>query len=113
MFGRIPCLPIDVLFRTVLDDPAVVSYDKYVASLTRDLKETMVIAQIHVTKKQHRHTELYNRRVKGPTIEVGDRVLLANKRKGERGRLQIVGSPLCTLCWSGTLTHIRTGYVIQ
>ena len=42
MFGRIPRLPGEVLFQTVLDDPAVVSYDKYVASLTRDLKEAMI-----------------------------------------------------------------------
>ena len=37
MFGRVPRLPVDVLFRTVLNDPAVVSYDKYVVSLTKDL----------------------------------------------------------------------------
>ena len=62
----------------------MVCYDKYVASLTRDLKEAMVIAQEHVTKQQYRHTELYNRRVTGPTIEVGDRMLLANKREGKK-----------------------------
>lgn len=87
MFGRTPRLPVDVLFRTVLSDPAVVSYDKYVASLAKDLKDAMVIAQDHATREQQRHAELYNRRVKGPDIDVGDRVLLANKR--ERGKRKV------------------------
>ena len=45
MFGRVPRLPVDVLFRTVLNDPAVISYDKYLVSLTKDLEEAMVIAR--------------------------------------------------------------------
>lgn len=87
MFGRTPRLPVDVLFRTVLNDPDVVSYDKYVASLEKDLKDAMLIAQEHAKKEQQRHTVLYNRRVKGPTIAVGDRVLVANKR--ERGKRKV------------------------
>lgn len=85
MFGRIPRLPVDVLFRTVLNDSSVTSYDKYVESLTKDLREAMVVAQEHATKEQNRHARLYNRKVKGSDIVVGDRVLLANRReKGKR-----------------------------
>lgn len=87
MFGRTPRLPVDVLFRTVMNDPEVVSYDKYVASLEKDLRDAMVIAQEHAMKEQQRHTVLYNRRVKGPTITVGDRVLVANKK--ERGKRKV------------------------
>ena len=87
MFGRVPRLPVDVLFRTVLNDPVVTNYDKYVTSLTTDLREAMVIAQDRAVKEQNRHAQLYNRRVKGSDIEIGDRVLLANRR--ERGKKKL------------------------
>lgn len=106
MFGRTPRLPVDVLFRTVLNDSAVVSYDKYVVSLTKDLKDAMLIAQAHVTKEQHRHTELYNKRAKGPAIDIGDRVLVANKR--ERGKRKVADrweSTVYTVVGRNTETH--------
>ncbi|KAL1277386.1 hypothetical protein QQF64_024059 [Cirrhinus molitorella] len=87
MFGRMPRLPIDILFRSVLNDPAVSSCDKFVNTLVKDLKEALLIAQKHATKEQKRHTELYNRRVKGLDIEIGDQVLLANKT--ERGKKKV------------------------
>uniref|UniRef100_A0A3B3TBN9 Integrase catalytic domain-containing protein n=1 Tax=Paramormyrops kingsleyae TaxID=1676925 RepID=A0A3B3TBN9_9TELE len=87
MFGRIPRLPVDVMFRSVLNDPAVGDYDKYVAALTTDLKGAMVIAQEHAVKEQRRHAVHYNRRVRGPTIAVNDPVLLANK--AERGKRKV------------------------
>uniref|UniRef100_A0A8C1XJY0 Gypsy retrotransposon integrase-like protein 1 n=1 Tax=Cyprinus carpio TaxID=7962 RepID=A0A8C1XJY0_CYPCA len=84
MFGRVPRLPVDILFRSVLNDQNLISYDKYVDTLVKDLREAMVIAQKHATKEQKRHAALYNRRVKGFSIDVGDQVLLANK--AERGK---------------------------
>ncbi len=87
MFGRVPRLPVDILFRSVLNDQNVVSYDKFVDTLVKDLKEAMVIAQEHATKEQKRQAALYNRRVKGLAIDVGDHVLLANK--AERGKRKI------------------------
>ncbi len=56
-------------------------------TLVKDLKEAMVIAQEHATKEQKRQAALYNRRVKGLAIDVGDHVLLANKT--ERGKRKI------------------------
>ena len=47
--------------------------------------------QEHVTKGQIRHTELYNKKVKGPTIEVGDRVWLAARENGERDSCRSLG----------------------
>uniref|UniRef100_A0A3B1IZV0 Gypsy retrotransposon integrase-like protein 1 n=1 Tax=Astyanax mexicanus TaxID=7994 RepID=A0A3B1IZV0_ASTMX len=89
MFGRVPRLPIDVMFKSVLHDPCVADYNKYVASLSKDLKEAMLIAQKHAEKEQSRHAEIYNRKVKGPSIEVNDRMLLANKT--ERGKRKTAG----------------------
>ena len=81
MFGRIPRLPVDVMFQSVLMDEQVVDYDGYVQCLRRDLAEAVRIAQISTTKQQKKQTEFYNRKVRGAPVEVG--VLLANK--GERG----------------------------
>lgn len=106
MFGRVPRLPVDVLFRTVLHDSAVTSYDKYVASLANDLKEVMVIAQDHAAKEQNRHAQLYNRKVKGSKIEIGDRVLLANRK--ERGKKKLADrweSNIYTVVDMNTETH--------
>ncbi|KAK0147322.1 hypothetical protein N1851_013258 [Merluccius polli] len=51
------------------------------------LQQAVRIAQISTTKQQQKQTELYNRKVRGAPVEVGDRVLLANK--GERGRKKL------------------------
>ncbi|XP_048109735.1 uncharacterized protein LOC125301405 [Alosa alosa] len=87
MFGRVPRLPVDILFGNVLTDPDVTSFDRYVSKLSEDLREAMLIAQEHATKEQGRQTRLYNRKVKGATIEIGDRVLVANKK--ERGKRKV------------------------
>lgn len=84
MYGRVPRLPVDVLFKNILRDPEISSYDKYVLSLTKDLQEAMAIAQGHADKEQGRQAGLYNRHTKGQSICVGDRVLVSNKR--ERGK---------------------------
>ncbi|KAJ7997341.1 hypothetical protein DPEC_G00227980 [Dallia pectoralis] len=84
MYGRVPRLPVDILFKNILRDPEISSYDRYVVSLTKDLQEAMAIAQEHANKEQNRQAELYNRRGKGKLIAVGDRVLVSNKR--ERGK---------------------------
>ena len=45
MFGRVPRLPVDVMFRQVLDDPGVADYDAYAKSLLSCLKSAMEIAR--------------------------------------------------------------------
>lgn len=87
MFGRVPRLPVDLIFETVLDNPDVVNYDSYVQALRRDMKEAMHVAQASAMKQLKRHADLYNRRVRGGPIDVGDRVLLANK--GARGKRKL------------------------
>lgn len=87
MVGRIPRLPIDVLFHIVLHDPSEMTYDKYMVSLTNDLKEALAIAQDLAVKEQSRHALIYNRKVKGSHFEVGDRVLLSNRKERSKKKL--------------------------
>lgn len=87
MFGRTPRLPVDVVFGSVLRDSAVTDYDEYVKVLLSDLKHAVTIASETAGKQLKRHTDLYNRKLKGAPVDVGDRVLLANK--GERGKRKL------------------------
>lgn len=82
-----PRLPIDIIFGSVLDNPEVADYGQYIQCLQKDLKEAMDIAQTMATKQLQRHTDLYNRKVRRVPVEVGDRVLLANK--GEHGKRKL------------------------
>ncbi|CAI5684485.1 unnamed protein product [Oreochromis niloticus] len=45
MFGRVPRLPIDVIFGSVIERQDIVDYDRYVQTLRRDLKEALDLAQ--------------------------------------------------------------------
>lgn len=72
MYGRVPRLPLDVLFKNIFKDPEISGYDSYVLSLTKDLQEAMAIAQMHADKEQSHQAELYNRCAKG--------VLVSDKR---------------------------------
>ncbi|CAL9682032.1 unnamed protein product [Knipowitschia caucasica] len=51
------------------------------------MREAMAVAQSTATKQLQRHTDLYNKKVRGAPVEVEDRVLLANK--GERGKRKL------------------------
>ncbi len=79
MFGRVPRLPIDVLFQNVLLNEDVVDYKDFVSKLRKDLREAAHIARIHTLKEQEQHGRLYNRKVKGCPLTVGDRVLVVNR----------------------------------
>ncbi|KAI4881791.1 hypothetical protein NFI96_002236, partial [Prochilodus magdalenae] len=87
MFGRVPRLPVDVMFQYALRDPVVVGYDAYVGTLMSYLQEASEIAQRHALREQKRQARVYNKRVKGTYLNVGDRVLVANK--GERGKRKL------------------------
>lgn len=87
MFGRTPRLPIDVVFKNVLWDESNNSLPKYVESLSRDLKDALAVAEANTSKEQSHQAHMYNRKNKGVRIEVGDRVLLANK--SERGKRKL------------------------
>lgn len=106
MYGRVPRLPVDVLFKNILKDPEISSYDHYVVSLAKDLQEAMAIAQEHINKEQNRQAEFYNRRAKGKLIAVGDRVLVSNKReRGKRKTADRWESTIYTVVGVNTSTH--------
>lgn len=65
---------MDMMFKYVLMDGQVVDYDAYVQFLS-------------TSQQQEGQTELYNRKLRGAPVDVGDRVLLANKE--ERGRRKL------------------------
>lgn len=79
LFGRIPRLPVDIVFQHALANDAVVSHSDFVSHLKKDLQEAAQIVQRNCLKEQTRHAKLYNRKVKGSPLVVGDRVLIANR----------------------------------
>lgn len=87
MFGRVPRLPIDIMFQHVRQDDKVVGRTEFVSRLRQDLSAAAEIARNHSRQEQARHALLYNRRVKGSSLAVGDRVLLAVR--GEKGRRKL------------------------
>ncbi len=97
MFGRTPRLPIDMMFDSALLDDQVVDYNQYMQSFREDLSQDMKLAQ-HSTSKQHqRQANLYNKKIKGAPVKVGDRVLLANKESVAREKLLIDRRVISTL----------------
>lgn len=95
MYGRIPKLPVDVMFHNVERDNDITDYDSYVKRMRDDLKEALALAQVNAHSSQQRQADLYNRGIKGTDIEEGDQVLLANK--GGRGRRKLADR------WESTL----------
>ncbi|KAI7804446.1 hypothetical protein IRJ41_010397 [Triplophysa rosa] len=87
MYGRIPKLPVDVMFSSVERDNDIAGYDAYVKHLRADLKQALTLAQKNAEASQQKQADMYNRNTRGCRIEDGDRVLLANK--GERGRRKL------------------------
>ncbi|KAJ8001345.1 hypothetical protein DPEC_G00168570 [Dallia pectoralis] len=87
MFGRIPKLPVDVMFGSALRNEDVQTYDEYVKSFQKDLREAVHIAKSNTTDAQRKQAQVYNKRSKGAPLEVGDRVLLVNKKERGKGKL--------------------------
>ncbi|RXN32180.1 Retrovirus-related Pol polyprotein from transposon 412 [Labeo rohita] len=99
MFGRIPKLPVDVIFGQVLHDPVIVDHGSYAKTLMSYLHEAARIAQKHTEKEQKKQAKSYNRKVKGTCLNIGDRVLLANK--SERGKKKLADK------WDPTIYTVK------
>lgn len=80
MFGRVPRLPSDILFGSVIDPHDITDYAQYVQTLRKGIKEAVDIAQEMTYRELQRHTDLYNQTFWGSPVEIGDHVLLANKK---------------------------------
>ena len=74
MFGRTPHLPIDIMFHHVLENDNIVSHHEFVNHLRSDLSEAAQIAWHHANGEQNHHAKIYNHKVKGLPLTVGDRV---------------------------------------
>ena len=79
MFGCIPRLPVDVMFKYVSRNPVVVDYCSYVKTLMSHLHEAASVAQQHTVKEQQKQTKNYDRKFRGNHWNKGDRVLLPKK----------------------------------
>ncbi|KAL1268820.1 hypothetical protein QQF64_034183 [Cirrhinus molitorella] len=62
MFGRVPRLPVDVMFKQVLREPVVVDYSSHAKTLLTHLQEAATIAQQHSAKEQQKQAQGYNKR---------------------------------------------------
>lgn len=51
MFGRVPRLPVDAVFGSVLHHSEAADYDRFVQALRTDLKEAMDAAQAMASKQ--------------------------------------------------------------
>lgn len=80
-------MPVKIMFGSALRYDEKQTYDEYVETLQRDLREAMRIAQGNTTGTQRRQAKEYNRKSKGVALEVGDRVLLVNNK--ERGKRKL------------------------
>ncbi|XP_075935390.1 uncharacterized protein LOC142935134 [Anarhichas minor] len=100
MFGRIPRLPVDVVFQHALPNGAVVDHHEFVSRLKHDLSEAARIARLNSRTEQARQAKNYNRKAKGSPLTVGDRVLLANR--GERGKRKIADK------WESTVYEVAS-----
>ncbi|KAK0148851.1 Transposon Tf2-6 polyprotein [Merluccius polli] len=107
MFGRVPRLPVDLMFKNVFRDVTVCDYDAYVKSLLEDLHCAMAFAQENCTKEQKHQCDQYDKRVKGQSLSVGDRVLLANKGVTGKRKLADKWKPsVCTVVAAKPALHI-------
>jgi len=86
MFGRHPRLPVDVQFGLDVGDSAdsKVSHAGYVDALKSRLSEAFRLASKHSQDSQGRQAECYDRKARGTTVAVGDRVLLRNVTRGKQ-----------------------------
>ena len=57
MFGQVPRLPVDLMFRNVLHEDTVCNYNAYVKTLVDDLRTAMLLAQENSAVEQKHQTD--------------------------------------------------------
>lgn len=80
MFGRLPRLPVDLIFNTSVSRDSPKFHSQYVQSLKTHLQESYKLAQKNAAKTAERNKVRFDRRVTESTLEEGDRVLVRNVR---------------------------------
>lgn len=78
MFGRHARLPVDVAMRVEPEEMQrqIATTTAYAKDLKGRLEEAYRIASQEGRKSTERHKELYDKKIRGGTVEVGDRVLV-------------------------------------
>ena len=99
MFGRHPRIPVDLVLGKV-EDQDTTSVDQYVASLQNQLKKAFEVAESATKSNQMGHKKVYDRKIRGAVLEIGDRVLLRNV--GLKGTNKLADK------WSGEV-YVVTG----
>ncbi|KAL2091608.1 hypothetical protein ACEWY4_013871 [Coilia grayii] len=66
MYGRIPRLPVDVMFSTISRDQDITDYNIYVKRMRADLREALAAVRVNTEASQQRQIEQYNKRTKVP-----------------------------------------------
>lgn len=88
MFGRHPRLPLDLAFGlTSEEEPKDDSMQHYTNDLKQKLEEAYKVATQEATKSSSKHKKYYDRKIRGATVQVGDRVLVRNV--GLRGKQKL------------------------
>lgn len=75
MFGRKPRLPVDLAFGIERGEKYV-SHSKYVDELRTNLKSSYELATRSADKARDTQKDHYDRRIRGATVQCGDRVLV-------------------------------------
>lgn len=76
-------------------------------SLQKDLREAVRLAQTNATEAQRKQAKEYNRKVKGTSLEIGDHVLLSNRKERTRGKLaDLWDSTVHMITWKDPSLHI-------
>lgn len=61
MFGCVPWLSVDIVFKSVLHDPLMVDFSSYSKTLLSYLSEAAGITQQHTAKEQKKQASQYNK----------------------------------------------------
>lgn len=86
MYGSVPRHPVNIRFDIVLHSDSVVNYNDYVASLKRDFREAIRIAQANMMEAQEKQMRDYNHKVKGIALEIGEEVRISNYKERTKGK---------------------------
>jgi hypothetical protein len=79
MYGRHPRLPVDLIFGAGdLNDAHTKSHQSYVEDLKKSLEKAYNIALANTTTKKDQKKVYYERKIRGATLNIGDRVLVRN-----------------------------------
>ena len=84
MFGRKPQLPVDALLGMYDEENHETDYNTFVKCLKERLQAAYRLAQVNISKSQSRARHLYNKKTRGSSLQIGDRVLVRNV--GIRGK---------------------------